>query len=216
MHRVARVCVGAVVIAIIVGAGVWVFGPQAPELQFVELKVPAHEEQAMCPWREPDADLNRYFPTATSHVTEVVILSPLRKPILDRIGKGVKLNYNAIYYYPIFAGNKPLGDILVNRVTGPHGGIEVVTALDSAGIIRGVRVQRHREPPEIAKALDSPRWFKSFIGKSAASSMEFGRDIPSPSPAAAQAAESITVELRTALIAFSMGKENSAVHHRVD
>lgn len=121
----------------------------------------------MCPWREPEQDMEKFFPGATGYRTESRILSGERLELARRLGRPVTADENAVYLHRVTRRNSPAGTVMVQRVRGRFGAIEIVAAMDEEGRLKGVRLQRHREPTDVAVALSSSRWLGAFTGRSA-------------------------------------------------
>ncbi len=161
----------------------------------------AQKGQAMVPWRNPKADMAALFPGAPlpdSTSPKVLALSAKRAELLQRLGKDTPLDSNALYVYPIDGR----GAVLLRRAAGEFGAIEVVLGIDASGKVVGVRLQRHREPPEIEKALISPAFLESFSGKTAQSTFELPSDFPS---AAQSSARAVLRAVRALLIEYDAG-----------
>lgn len=129
------------------------------------------EGAPLCPWREPAAAVGILFPEAQSTFrdeTEVRILSGLRPELARRLGRPPTAEENALQIHRIHAGPQHLGDVLVRRVKGAHGAIELVLAVTADHRVRGFVLQRQREPEEIAAALLDPGWAARFRGRNAA------------------------------------------------
>jgi hypothetical protein len=166
----------------------------------------ATEAPAMCPWRDPQGDLIRFFPGADVYKQETLILSQLRLEIMKRLGPGVPLESNALYVYRVARAQAPVGTILVRRAGGEYGAIEVVVAVDPKRRVVGVRLQRHREPPAVASAIASPRWLDSLRGKTAGDAFRVGGDLPAVPPAAAKSAEAVAGAVRSLLIELDVAE----------
>lgn len=165
----------------------------------------------MCPWREPEKDLESFFPEATRHFPELVALSSRRLQILERLGPNQRLQSNALHVERVSKGSTELGTVVVRRVSGPNGPIEVVTAVSLHGTIKGVRVQRHREPAPDSKNLQADGWLRSFVGKSANDRFEMGGDLPRVA-VGADAAKSVARAVRSVMIELSEGESIRASH----
>ena len=111
-----------------------------------------------------------FFPDATRYQSETRILSGRRLELQTQLGRLPTGDENALRLYQVYRDQTPLGAVMVRRVKGAFGAIELVLAVDTNQLVRGVRVQRQREPDPIAAAIQDPRWLNSFTGKSAASS----------------------------------------------
>jgi len=111
--------------------------------------------------------MEKFFPGATGYRTESRILSGERLELARRLGRPVTADENAVYLHRVTRRNSPAGTVMVQRVRGRFGAIEIVAAMDEEGRLKGVRLQRHREPTDVAVALSSSRWLGAFTGRSA-------------------------------------------------
>jgi hypothetical protein len=152
------------------------------------------ETAPLCPWREPARDLRAYFHGATGTREETLILSHLRVALIDELGRPLTAEEMVLRPQRVLRGEKVIGTVLVRRVKGEYGAIELVLAVDPAGSVRGLRVQRHREPEPVAAALIAPGWLASFQGKTADSQLQPGEDLPR-----------VSSETRTSLTAVADG-----------
>jgi hypothetical protein len=160
-----------------------------------------HVEPApLCPWREPERDLRRFFPGATGTRSELRILSHLRLALLPELGRPLTADEFLLRPVRVLRGSERLGTVLVRRVKGEYGAIELVLAVTPDGRVRGVRLQRQREPETIAAALTSPRWLGAFQGKSAAAPLRIGADLPAVPPQALPSARAMAEGVRSLLI----------------
>src|SRR5205807_2669853 len=148
----------------------------ATDVPLVHLAAPP-EAAPMCPWREPEADMRRFFPGAIRHETETRILSGQRLELMRRLGRPPLPDEHSAYLHRIYTGDQLAGTILTRRVRGQYGAIEIVLAVGTGGRVRGVRLQRLREPEAIAKALQSPRWLAAFQGRTAENDWHPDRDL---------------------------------------
>jgi len=171
----------------------------APERPF-EPGTQLPQAAPLCPWREPASDLKRFFPSATRSEPETRILSGQRLELAERLGRVPTGDENALHLYRSYEDQTPLGVVLTRRVKGAYGAIELVLAVGTNGQVRGLRLQRLREPEPIATALQNPNWLHSFDGQRADSSWKLGRDIPSVLPEASISAEAIVDGVRSLLI----------------
>ena len=185
----------------------------------VEVKAAPPPAAPMCPWREPDADLKLFFPGADRCEIETRILSGLRVELAARLGRAPTGDENALRSYRICQGTNALGCVLTRRVKGTHGAIEIVLAVDPENRMRGLRLQRLREPESIAAALQNPDWLRAFAGKQADDSWKLGGDIPEVPADATESAGAIVAGVRSLLILLSTaGQSNltipaAASHH---
>jgi Na+-translocating ferredoxin:NAD+ oxidoreductase RnfG subunit len=172
----------------------------------------------MCPWREPESDLRALFPAANRRRTEVRILSGQRLELAKRLGRAPAAEEMALYFHRVYRGDRPLGTVLVRRVKGEYGAIEVVVGVGTDGKVRGVRLQRLREPEPIAEALRSPAWLGSFAGKTVAGAWTLGRDVPDVPAAARPSARAVMEGARSLVILLEVAERRGlpseeAPHH---
>ena len=171
----------------------------------------------LCPWREPVADLKRFFPDATREELEVRILSGQRMELAEQLGRTPTGDENALHVYHVYAGSTPIGVVLTRRVKGAYGAIELVLAVNSDGQVRGLRLQRLREPEPSAGEFQDPDWLRSFQGKRATDSWKLGQDVPGVTPDARPSAEAIVEGVRSLLILLARsGQANGPIvtHHQ--
>jgi hypothetical protein len=170
--------VGALILAVSLAIFGWRnFGSSSLET-LTESKIRPPEAAPLCPWREPEADLKAFFPEATRYQVETRILSGLRPELTERLGRSPTGDENALRVYRAYRSETPLGSILTRRVKGEYGAIELVLATDMNRSVRGVRLQRLREPDSIASALENTNWLNSFVGKRAEDPLRLGADLP--------------------------------------
>jgi hypothetical protein len=211
--------------SIIIGAGAatlllalvaWRFNGASPssEIAFAPKSQPP-PAAPLCPWREPENDLKQFFPGATRCERETRILSGRRVELAEQLGRIPTGDENALHVYCIYREQTPLGVVLTRRVKGEYGAIELVLAVNADGTVRGLRLQRLREPAPIAAALQNPDWLHSFAGRRAADSWKLGQDVPEVAAAARSSAEAIVEGARSLLIllATSGQTHDSIVTH---
>lgn len=177
------------------------------------------ERAPMCPWREPEADVARFFPGATGHTTEVIILSGARMELRKRLGRTPTPDENVLYVHRVRRQSTALGALLTRRVKGEFGAIELVLAVDPGGVVRGLRYQRLREPAVVSAQLQAPAWIQAFRGKTADSPLRPGADLPQVSPEAATSAAAIAEGVREQLVLLEVATQRGvhqspgAAHH---
>lgn len=171
---------------------------------------PPIEAAPMCPWREPQTDLRLFFPGATGSTAETRVLSGKRLELTRRLGRPPSAEENALHLFRIRAANALLGSLMVRRVKGEHGAIELVIATDPQGAIQGVRVQRQREPQATAEILHSGAWLGRFRGLSADQIREsepFFHGVPREAHVSAAA---VVDGVHTQLILLSVAEQSGA------
>lgn len=199
----------ALVAAAALAAGAWrltAAGPAIPT--HTAAAHPLIEAAPLCPWRDPEGDLLRFFPGATGHREELKILSHLRVALIHDLGRPLTAEELLLRPYRITAGAAPLGSVLVRRVKGEFGAIELVLAVAPDGRVRGLRLQRQREPTSVAALLTSPRWLDAFQGKSADSPLRVGEDLPAVPRKARISADAIADGVRASLILFRAAEQH--------
>jgi hypothetical protein len=179
------------------------------------------ETAPLCPWREPDRDLREFFADSLSeegvrYETETRILSGRRVELAERLGRIPSGEENVLSVHRVLAQQRPVGFVLTRRVKGEYGAIEIVLATHPTGEVRGLRLQRLREPDSIAAMLEQREWLGAFRGKTAASPLQLGGDIPAVPPPAGISAAAIVDGVRTLLILFETSERGGVptVGHR--
>lgn len=167
---------------------------------FARASVSPPEPAPLCPWREPESDMRLFFPQATAHRAELRILSGLRSELSQQLHRQPTGDENALRLNRIFEGENSLGAIVTRRVKGENGGIELVLAIDNEGAVRGLRLQRLREPDVAAQALQNTNWLASFAGKHAQDPWKLGEDVASVGANGQRSAEAIVDAVRSLLV----------------
>jgi len=192
-----------------------VFSSSAPELPTVQVRDTA-EAAPMCPWREPHADLRRFFPGANGYRTETRILSGERVELQRRLGRPPTGEEHTLYLHRVYAGREPQGTVLTRRLRGDYGAIELVLAVDAGGRIRDLRLQRLREPETVAAALRSERFRGALLGRTGGSDWGLEPVIAQLPPEARPSATAIAEAARTQLILLQVAERRStpaSPHH---
>lgn len=171
------------------------------------------EPAPMCPWREPESDLRRFFPTATGYETEVRVLSGQRLELQRRLGRPPAPGEGSLQVHRVLRDGARAGSVLTGRVKGEHGAIEVVVAFDTSSTVKGVRLQRLREPEAIASALGSPAWLGAFNGKDADAEWRLGGDIPELPAQAHESGAQVVEGVRTLAILLQAADQGLATNH---
>lgn len=184
-----------------VGVGLWWSLRPGPSLETIfEPEIAPVEAAAFCPWRQPEADLARYFPGATGSTMEPAILSGQLTELAEALGRPLTPEENPLRRHRVRKQDELLGFVLTHRLRGEHGAIEVVLALDQAGRVEGVNLQRMREPKAIAAALTDPAWLAAFQGRTVTHGWQLGLDLPEVIPAARKSAAAIAEGVRCLLV----------------
>ncbi len=165
------------------------------------------EAAPLCPWRNPEADLPRLFPGATRVELETRVLSSLRFELSQRLGRAPAPGENALLLHRIYRGDEPFGKVVTTRVKGTFGAIELVIAVDERAAIKGLLLQRMREPQTVSDALlacDWPRWLQS---KKAESHWGWDDLMASLPPEANASARAIIEGIRTSVVLLAMSDQ---------
>jgi hypothetical protein len=187
----------------------WHSGRSQPREAVFEPPSRILEAAPLCPWREPEADLPRFFPGATRQTEETRILSGRRLELIDRLGRELSPEEHALQVHRILSQDEEVGVVLTRRVRGAHGAIEIVLGVDATGAVRGVRLQRLREPSTIAELLTAPDWLAAFQGRRAADGWKVGRDLPAVSAEAQASADAIADGVRSLLVLHQAAQESA-------
>src|SRR5579859_5148712 len=178
----------------------------------VPVKAGAHRvDTGLCPWRNPEDDLKQFFPSATTTRDETLVLSGFRPAITRRLGHAPAGGDSVLRVHRVLQGETPLGVILTRNVRGESGVIELVLAVDTAGKVMGALLQRLREPDEVAHSLQGAEWLRAFCGKTADSTWQVGRDLPTVPSAARASADAIADGARTVLVLLDVGRNASVL-----
>lgn len=202
------------------GIGIWwtvsrsTSSPDIPLIDVTESqRVRQEPEDGICPWRNPEADRKQFFPTATAHEEEAIVLSRYRQEIGKRLGRVPTSDENLLRVYRVRQGEKILGTVIPRRLRGESGAIEIVIAVDTQGKVLGAKFQRLREPDSVAKALRAAEFLGKFKGKTAQSEWKFGKDFAPISLDAQRSATAVLDGTRTALILLDTGNSAAAKAH---
>lgn len=152
--------------ALVLLAAVWTIERKPAQVDVLfEPVVPNIESAPLCPWREPDRDMRAFFPSATHYTNETRILSGIRVELTKLLGRMPEADENSLNLHAIFSGNQEIGCVITRRVKGEHGAIELAVGINPQEEISGFRVQRMREPEEIASVLRGEHWQTRFLGR---------------------------------------------------
>src|SRR6478752_6525837 len=165
---IRRLILGALLVAVLFGlaARLWHHSSRLGEADVLfEPALRMVEAAPLCPWRESEADRGRFFPESTRCEAVTLILSDRRLELQQRLGRIPGPEENALMMHRVYRGDNLEGAVVTRRVKGEHGAIELVLAIDNQRRVRGVRLQRLREPETVATALTDPAWLASFQGK---------------------------------------------------
>lgn len=163
------------------------------------------ESIGLCPWRSPETDMKAFFPQATAHKEETLLLSGFRLEIGRRLGRTPSAEENAMQIHRLYAAEKQVGTVIARRVRGESGVLELVVATDETGKIVAAKIQRQREPEEIASALRSASFLGAFRGKTADSDWSLDKSFPAVPKAAQPSASALLDGAHTALVLQDVG-----------
>ena len=183
--------------------------PSAGEVVF-EPRSQILEPAPLCPWRQPEADLHRFFPGATRWQSEIRVLSGQLLELRRRLGRDPQPEELALQVHRVFRNSEELGAVLVRCVHGEYGAIEIVLAIDPQGTVVGLELQRQREPAAIAAALTSPDWLGAFRGLRAADFAAAAPSLPAVPAQARSSADAIADGVRSLLILYQTARNGGA------
>jgi hypothetical protein len=203
-------------VLVIVGAAALVMRSRVSvvDVQSRVQNIPEIELAPICPWREPQRDLAVFFPSATDYKRETRILSGKRPQMQQRLGRVPTAEENALLIHRITSGPEALGFVLVRRVKGEHGAIEVVTAINQSGAVHAVSIQSQREPDSIAQQITATNWLGAFFGKDSKAPFRVGEDVPEVSSIARASAQAIAEGVRSQLVLLSVAEEREQPGHK--
>jgi hypothetical protein len=201
MTRTAVLALGLALAAAGALGAAWRLASSGPEIPAPTAAAHTFVDSApICPWREPQRDLRQFFPGATGIHEETRILSHLRVALIHELGRPLTAEEMLLRPFRIMKGGERLGTVLVRRVKGEFGAIELVLAVTPEGRVRGLRLQRQREPEAVAAALTSPEWRGAFREKRADSPLRVGKDLPAVNREATVSAQAVAEGVRSLLI----------------
>lgn len=179
--------------------------PYEPELRLVE-PVP------IAPWIEPEKDMRTFFAGADRFETEKHPLSALQTELAQKLGRPLESGENLLTVHRIFNASQPVGSVVIRRVKGQHGSIDLAIAISGEQTVRGLRVQRSREPESIEAAISDPQWLETFNGRTANSS--WGEpDVQSLPPEARASAKAIIESVKSVLILHAAVNSPASKRH---
>jgi hypothetical protein len=170
----------------------------------------AQETAGLCPWRNPDADRARFFPAATGNEDETLLLSRQRAVVTRLLGHAPTGTDNALPVHWLVRDKQRVGAILTKALRGESGVIELVLAVGMDGAVVGAKLQRLREPDEVAQLLQSPAWLGTFRGKTARDAWRAGQDIPMVPATARISADAILDGAHTLLVLLDVGRNGTS------
>ncbi len=171
------------------------------------IPAPRIEAAPLCPWRQPGADLGAWFPDATGYRTETRILSGQRLALTDRLGRTPGAEENALRVYRVERGDAAEGVVLTKRVKGEWGAIEIVLAVNPDGRVRGLRLQRLREPEVVRDQLQRPDWLGAFVGRGLTSEWRLDGSAPPVVPEAQTSAAAVREGIQCLLVLYRTSEE---------
>jgi hypothetical protein len=130
------------------------------------------------------------------------------RPELERKLKRVPAaEENSLQVHRVFRGTEEMGLIMTRRVSGEYGGIEIVLGVEPGGAVRGLRLQRLREPELIAAYLASSEWLDAFRGKRVEDPWQIGVDLPAVPGPAQPSALAVVEGVRSLLILLDQARQ---------
>lgn len=207
--------VAGVALALVAVVAVAVLWPGKPGTNSEVLFEPPSrqtESAPLCPWREPETDIAAFFPGADRRESATLILSERRLELARELGRPPTGDENALRVHRILRDRELMGTILVERVKGEHGAIELVLAVTPEGTVQGVKVQRHREPPEVEAILTGEGWLQQFKGRNLHDLQGSPQGFTSLPEAVRPSAKAVGEGIRCALVLLAMAQHRSVSH----
>lgn len=170
------------------------------------------EAAPLCPWRDPAADLPRFFPGATGTKVETRLLSAAVPELTAALRRPPRPEELVLTLHQAFRGDEVAGTILTSRAKGENGSIELVLALEPGGSIRQLALQRLREPESVARALLEAGWLSRFQGRTAESGWD--TDDLAPLPAEARPSAAAIIEATRSLLVLLAHSTPNPHDHR--
>ena len=165
----------------------------------------------VCPWRDPPHDLLALFPPLTNYVVDARIVSRATAAIVKQLGRQMTPDENPLRIHRVQQDGKSVGSVLVTRVRGEHGGIEIVIGIDPTGAVKGLLIQSQREPDAVATAITGAGFLGAFAGKRVSSPLRLGEDLPElPAPARASG-QAIAEGVHSQLVVLSFAETSPDV-----
>ena len=168
------------------------------------------EVAPLCPWRHPSGDCAAWFPGADRSEAELQILSALRAEIPRVLGRDPTPEDHARYVHRVLVKDRCVGEVVIRRVRGESGSLEVVVALSPDGTLVAVRLQRAREPAHVLAAVEGP-WLASFRGLRNGAALKPGVDLPVVPAPSIPTAEAIAGAVRAVLATRELAADPRAL-----
>lgn len=116
-----------------------------------EPELGSREATPIAPWIDPEGDMDRFFPGATEFKTEKYPLSGQQLELAKKLGRPLEPGENLLTLHRIYKGAEQVGSVIIRRVKGENGAIDLVIAISETGGVIGKRIQRSREPDDQAQ-----------------------------------------------------------------
>jgi hypothetical protein len=139
---------------------------------------------------------------------EARILSGMMVPIQKRLGRTMTVDENPLRIFRVNHEGRSSGSVLLSRMKGEHGGIELVIGVDQQGAVRGVLIQSQREPGPVAQVITNANFLASFSGRNSSSPLRLGEDLPNVAAEARASAQAIADGVRSQLIVLSFAEKS--------
>jgi hypothetical protein len=200
--KIAAAIIACMALAAVIAFAIHSSGRQ-PDIETKDLKATTTEHGAdneLCPWRNPAADRQKFFPGATGSRDIDHILSRSLPELVKRLGRHAGIKDTLLATHEVYQGSMHVGTIIARRVRGQYGLIELILATDTHGQVQGAEIQRQREPDSEAVYLKSDKFLGAFHGKTVNSVWQCGVDMPTPPADARASAEALVADAKEALI----------------
>lgn len=173
----------------------------------------AAEPAQLAPWIDDEKDIETFFPGADNYQTEKHPLSSQQTELAQKLGRSLEPGENLLTFHRVYTKTNPVGAVIVRRVKGEHGALDLVIAISNEEKTKGLKIQRTREPDRVLASLQNPDWLRSMVGRSASSAWGTN-DVQELPPEARASAQAIVNGVRSSLILYSARKpETFKPHH---
>lgn len=131
-----------------------------------------NEESGLCPWRQPEADLRRFFPevpaTSADWKDATLILTHERALLARLLGREPTAQENAIQIHRLYRRGRLMGIVVTRCIAGESGLIELVMAVEAEETegIGADPLPPNRKLGQVAQGVTAPRSTSSWSGKS--------------------------------------------------
>lgn len=165
----------------------WRFSSIVSLLLLGSALVVSGQDVYLCVWRNPERTMTRIFPDAKDYLTKTVKITPQQLATIEKTtGMAVLPGQRDVFSYYTMTGVKgeEVGTIVAVTQKGEFGAIEFVVGVDTRGVIKGLYVQRTREPDTRFKQRE---FLDLFVGRNSSDALSFKSLYKGPKSAGTEA-----------------------------